>query len=64
MSIEQIAVQLMGAMLSNPGVFDAFEDRENMVRDLTAGAITYAKELKSQLKENDVVDVDFEIINE
>ena len=65
MTIEEIATQVMAGILANPRVLDSFNDPNTIIENVTRASIGYAKELKRQLGEYvEVVDVDFEIINE
>lgn len=71
MTIEQIAVQNVAAILSNPVSITIFPNKETMMHDVVMSAIAYAKELKKQLAsdasincehEQVTIDADFEII--
>ena len=68
MTIEEIAVNAMNGILSNPEIFNAYE-RETMCEDIVRDSIEYAKEFKKQMSpfyqcEVDAEDVEYELIEE
>jgi hypothetical protein len=63
MNIEQISAMCLMGILSNPKVFESFE-QETMVHDVVAASIVYAKELQEQLMNDNIVDAEFEIITD
>lgn len=49
MTKEEIAVQAMAGILSNPNIFDAYKDAISMCESVVSDSILYANEMIRQL---------------